>query len=158
MNPQELIDALQNFADGEEMYRRLSVAIPQLDAAGQDSLWAALKKTTDEVHRVDLRRGQMMADWMIELSSLTGNPLHRALGLLAKANVISIGLGEFHASLALYNEAAAVYAAHNRPVEEAQSQIGKLYVLANLGRYAEALADGERAAGGLSAYGEMLLL
>jgi CHAT domain-containing protein len=65
------------------------------------------------------------------------------LGLLAEANARSIGgLGEYQRAVELYDEAAGIYQAHDRLVEQANAQVGKVYALAYLGRYEEALEAG----------------
>ena len=96
---------------------------------------------------------------MLYTASVTGNPHHRALALLVNANARSLGgLGEYGPALELYDEAAGIYRCAERPVDEANAQIAKILVLANLGRYKEAITTGQRAAHVLEQHGEWLRL
>jgi tetratricopeptide (TPR) repeat protein len=124
-----------------------------------DELVAGLKEEATQVLRADVHRSLNLAALIDHLAARSGNPLHHALGLLAEANALSLGgLGEFGRALDLYNEAAAIYRAHDLPVLAANAQIAKILALSNLGRYDEALAAGEWAAEILEAHGEWLLL
>lgn len=60
-----------------------------------DQVAEALKAKADQSLRVDVQRSLETAGLLLHLAEVTGNPLHRALGLLAKANVHLIGLGEY---------------------------------------------------------------
>ncbi len=141
----ELVSAVQSSQEPEELRALLAARLAELDPAGRDALWDALKARADEWTRSDIQRGLALARAAVSLAESIDSPLHRAQGLLALGNALSIGLGEYRPAVECYNQAAAIYAAHGRPIEEAQSQIGKIYALANLGRYDEALRDGERA-------------
>ena len=115
----------------------------------------ALKGQADQFLRADVQRCLQAADLLCYMTELTGDPLHRALGLLVEANARCVGgLGEYERAVELYDEAAAVYKANDRPVEQARSQIGKLYALAFLGRYDEALEAGQWAGRVLEAHAQ----
>ena len=91
--------------------------------------------------------------------SETAEPAHRALGLITVANAYSLGgLGRDAESIALYEEAAGIYRAARRPVDEANAQIAKILALTNLGRHEEAFAAGRWAAPVLESHGEWLKL
>jgi tetratricopeptide (TPR) repeat protein len=91
-----------------------------------------------------VQRCLLAADLLCILSEFTGNPCHRALGLLAEANARSIGgLGEYQRAVELYDEAAEIYRACGRPAEQARSQVGRVFSLGFLGRNAEAFEAGE---------------
>lgn len=107
-----------------------------------DECAETLKKQADHFLRADVQRSLATAGLLLYQGELTGNPLHRALGLLAEANARSIALGEYQQGLELYNEAAGIYEANGHVVRQARSQIGKLVSLARLGRYDEALEVG----------------
>lgn len=107
------------------------------DAAG------ALKEQADRFLRSDVRRSLETAELILCLAELAGSPLVRALGLLAEANARSIGgLGEHQRAVELYDRAAEIYRAHDLAVEQARSQVGKVFALAMLGRYEDALEAG----------------
>lgn len=109
------------------------------------ALAAALKAAADHDLHTNLNRARQWADLLFELATLSRNPLHRALGLRALGNILMIGEYNGQAAISHYDEAAALYRAADRPVEAAQSQVGKVGSLYFLGRYEEALALGEEA-------------
>lgn len=125
---------------GPEAQRRFLSAHP--DALTEALAWA-LKRYADRFLRADLQRALATADLLYHMAELTGDPAHRALGLLAEANARSIGQGDYPRGIALYDEAAALYAAAGRPADQARSQVGKVGALLNLGRFAEAQAVGQ---------------
>ena len=108
-----------------------------------DECAEALKAQADLFLRSDTHQALETAALLLYQAELTGDPLHRALGLLAEGNAQSIGLGEYEQGLDLYDEAAAIYQANGCPVRRARSQIGKIYALGRLGRYKEVLETGE---------------
>jgi CHAT domain-containing protein/tetratricopeptide (TPR) repeat protein len=119
----------------------------------------AVKTKAAQLLRIDLQKSRDLAESMLRAADRTGNPLHRALGLLSLANAYSLGgLGRGAEAVALYDEAAAIYRLAARSVDEANAQIGKILILSDLGRNEEALAAGRWAAGVLAAYGEWLRL
>lgn len=158
MDAAHLIEALHTQSDIEALYALLCSGVEELDSTGRDALWSAMKTRADEWTRSDIQRGERLANWMVELADRIGSPRHRALGLLALGNAQSIGLGAYRQAVDCYNAAAATYAGLGLAVDEAQSQIGKIYALSNLGQYQQALADGERAMNTLEAYGAWLPL
>ena len=125
------------------------------DVAGQKALLTAhqgaindelidrLKGAADEALRADAQRSLALADLLYHAAALTQNPLYRALALFAEANVCTLGgLGDHLRAVALADEAAAIYAAAQRPLDQADAQVTKIFALAMLGRYPEALAAG----------------
>src|SRR6185295_3613644 len=90
--------------------RELLVAHPErLD----DQVAHALKDQADQLLRADLQRSLDTAQLVCHMAEWNGNPLHRALGLLAEANARAIGLGEYTDALACYDAAAAIYYTHD---------------------------------------------
>jgi CHAT domain-containing protein/tetratricopeptide (TPR) repeat protein len=128
--------------------------IVELDRPAQDRVFAALKKLADEQMRTDLGACLRTADCMQSLAEHTRLPEHAALALLALANARSIGQGEFQQALALYDQAAGLYHAAGLTLLEAQAQIGRVSVLAILGRYHEALASARWALAVFEQHGE----
>ncbi len=128
-------------------------------ASIDDDLMVALKTSAADLLRADVHAAIRLGELMLYAASATANPHHRALALIVIANARSLGgLGEYASALALYDEASEIYRRAGRPVDEANAQISKILVLANLGRYGEAIAAGERAAGVLEQHGEWLRL
>jgi CHAT domain-containing protein len=129
-----------------------------LDAIDEAQL-AAIKAKAAEILRVDVQKALTLADLMLRAAARTGNPLHRALALISLANAYSLGgLGRDAEAIPFYDEAAAIYRAAHRTVDEANAQIAKILALSNLGRHDEALAAGRWAAAVLAANGEWLRL
>jgi CHAT domain-containing protein len=155
MASQELIQQLLELPDVEAQKRFLEEHACLLD----DQVAWALKEQADQFLRADLHRALQAAELLLHLAGLTGNPLHRALGLLAEAHARSFGgLGQYEQAVALLDEAATIYRAHDRPVDEARAQIGKIWSLAQLGRYDEAMETGQWASRVLEENAEWLLL
>jgi CHAT domain-containing protein len=105
-----------------------------------DDLAQALKAQADHYLRTEMQRSMAIAETLLQMAEYSGNPKHRALGLLARANVFSLGLGDYERSLEDYEEAAAIYRQADDQVDAARSQVGKIWALSNLSRYAEAQA------------------
>jgi tetratricopeptide (TPR) repeat protein len=119
-----------------------------------DRVADALKEQADRFLRSDIRRSLQIAELLLHLATLTDNPLHRALGLLAEANARAIGLSEYQRAIELYDEAADVYRASGCLAKQARSQVGKIIALARLGRYAKALEIGQWAGGVLETHAQ----
>ena len=144
-------------AQTDPMRQRELVAMHR--TAIDDATVAGLKDAATQLLRSDVQRSLALAELLLHITDQTCQPHHRALGLLAKANALSLGgLGEYSLALELYNEAGSIYRTIGRPIEEANAQIAKILTLANLGRCDEALATGRRVAQVLEAHGEWLLL
>jgi CHAT domain-containing protein len=151
---QALADRLLALADAAARQRFLSEHAPLLD----EGVAEALKAQADRLLRSDIDASLQTASLMHNLAGVTGNPLHQALALLAEANARSIGLGQYQAAVQLYDQAAEIYRVQGQVVRQARSQIGKLFSLASLGRYPDALAAGEWASQVLEADGQWRLL
>ncbi len=120
---------------------------------------ASIKAKAAEVLRVDVHKSRALAELMLRAADRTGTPIHRALGLISLANAYSLGgLGRDAEAIPLYDEAAAIYRAAQRPVDEANAQIAKILALSNLDRHEDAFAAGRWAAGVLAEHAEWLRL
>jgi CHAT domain-containing protein/tetratricopeptide (TPR) repeat protein len=154
MTTHPLAEQVLSLPDAAARRAFLEAHAAELDDAFVD----ALKAYADDTRHSDLLRSLQTVDLLYVLAELTGQRRHRALGLLADANARGIGKGSYAQAVDLYDEAAAIYRANCMEVEEANAQIGKIYSLANLGRYAEARAAGEWAAGILETHERWLQL
>ena len=114
----------------------------------------ALKARADQFLRADIQRSLQTAQLLHQLAEVTGNLSYSALSLLAEANAVSIGLGQYQRGVELYDRAATIYHAQGDLVGQARSQIGKIAALGNLGRYREALDIGRWADAILAARSE----
>ncbi len=144
----------------DEAARRaeIAAALQGMAAEPQMALARALKGQSDALLRADMQRCLEAARLLLHLAQLSGEPAHRALGLLAEANARAIGLSEYACAIELYGQAQQLYAAAGLDVEQAQAVVGKVWPLAALGRYDEALAAGEWATGVLAAVESWLAL
>jgi len=119
----------------------------QHQAELDDEVAARLKEQADRFLESEVHRSLEIADLLLQAADLADNPLFAALGLLTEANARSIGgLGEYSRAIELYEQAAGIYQDRGDVVNGAKAQIGKVFSLAMLGRYDQALAAGERAA------------
>ena len=98
-----------------------------------------LKAVADHYLRADLERSRRFADLLFHLANSSGSEIPRALGLLMQANACAVGgLGEYAQAVKLYEQAAEIYAAYERPADQAKSQIGKVFALTHLGQHQKA--------------------
>lgn len=151
MSYDQLIDRLLAEESPSARRGRLAAQAALLD----EGFGAALKGRADQLLRADIQASLEAAELLVMAGEVAGAAPLRALGLLARANAESIGLGEYQAALASYDEAAAIYRAAGREADEARSQIGKLWALACLGRYDEAEAAAAWAGGVLEEHGQL---
>ena len=124
----------------------------------RDDVAEAMKATADRFLRSDLQRSLDVSQALLYLSGLSGSSSHRALGLLACANVELIGNGEYQQAIDLFDEAAGIYSDLGDPVRQARSQTGKIAALSRLGRHDEALQTGERASQVMREHGNWKML
>jgi tetratricopeptide (TPR) repeat protein len=146
MELENLSQRLWEQPDEEARRRFLTAAVAGEEGADGEALVAQLKEEADRLLRADIQRCLQVARLMLHVAHATGDPRQRALGLLAEANARALGLSEYQAGIDRYNEAGQIYARLGSVVEQAQAQIGKVWPLAALGRYEEALETGNWAA------------
>ncbi len=143
MDGPALIADLLGMESRRAQHAWLAARVARLSTAQQHELAAALKTSADQVRGSDIQRCLELGQLIRDLAQLVDDPGIDALGLLALANAYVIGLGQFQHGIELYDQAAALYATVGDVASQAQSQIGKLWALASLGRAEEALAVGE---------------
>jgi CHAT domain-containing protein/tetratricopeptide (TPR) repeat protein len=158
MMKSEVTEKILEHIDSVELDKLLEEIVPSLAPDAQDELAKGLKDKADQLMRTNIQRCLEAAGSLKKLSDLNGNPMHRALWLLAMANANTVVLGQYRLAVEYYDEAAAIYQAQGDLGLRAQAQIGRVWALAALGEYDRALADGEWAQGVLREYGEWLHL
>jgi CHAT domain-containing protein/tetratricopeptide (TPR) repeat protein len=156
-SPEAFVSALLPLPVSQQ-HSYLAQTLPKFSQAEQDELSDLLKQKADQFMRADLKQCLQVATLIKDIADLTGNELYRALSLRAEGNAYTIGQGEFQRGIDCYDEAAEIYGRFDRKLEQAWSQNGKIYALANLGRYDEALAVGEWAGHIFRELGEWLPL
>lgn len=142
---QQLVDWVTADKGAQPESMDWAALLPPLTAEQTDAVAAHLKSIADQVRQSDLVRAGKVVDLLFIWAAVTANPFHRALALRAKGNLLGIGQGKFREAIAAYDEAGQLYLTHDQPIEWAQTQIGKIAALANLGLCNEALVVGEQA-------------
>lgn len=145
VTPQKLLTHLLKAATQNERLCLLAQYTPRFCLDTAKEFANLLKKEADRLMWEDIELCFHFADLIAQLSTTFDTPLFQALSLRARGNGYSIGLGEHQKGIDCYDEAAQIYADLGCKVEQAWSQNGKLYALANLSRYDEALATGKKA-------------
>ncbi len=137
-----MIETLLTQPDLDAQKDLLRASLPTSD----DRLSDGLKEQADRFLRVQVQRSLDMAYLLQYLGDLQGDDCNRALGLLAEANALNLGgLGQHAGALDRYDLAATLYGKQQRPAEQAGAAVGKVFALAMLGRYDDALATGYQA-------------
>lgn len=142
MEAAERVDPLVSLPDEAAQRRFLRDAVHAADSLSLDELAEALKDKVIELQRADIQAALRTAGLIHYLAELTDNNCYRALGLRSEAQARLIGLGEIKQSLPLYDQAIALYRALDDAEGEATTQVTRIWALASLGRYDEALQAG----------------
>ncbi|MBK7897542.1 MAG: CHAT domain-containing protein [Candidatus Promineifilaceae bacterium] len=156
--PKQLLTHLLNAANHNERRYLLAQFAPNFPQTKRNLLADLLKKEADRLMWENIDLCFEFADLLSQMAHQFDAPMFQALSLRARGNGYAIGLREHQKGIDCYDEAAAIYAALGRPIEQAWSQNGKLYALANLSRYDEALATGKQASKILADNGEWAAL
>ena len=154
MSIQFLLDQLLALSDLEEQ----KYLLHQSPALLNDHTAHTIKKKADKLLGSNVQSSLEIAEVLAYMAELTANPLYQALGFLAEANARSIGLGEYQLALECYDHAAKIYQENNCPADQAKAQVAKIWSLACLSRYDEAIETGKWASHVLEAHQEWLPL
>jgi len=148
---EEILDRLLACPDWSAQQALLTTQPGQAD----EQLAQLLKQRADRFMRSDVAAVLRIAQLLIKLGEQMALPVACALGLTAQANAWAVGgLGDYYRAVDGYAQAAAIYAALQRPIDRAKVLAGKVYALAFLGRYTEAVDDGQWAAQLLQAHAQ----
>jgi len=159
MDPNIFVDelvALPNLATQKQCLKSHREALQNKTFA--DQVAPQLKAKADYFLRTKIEKSLQIIESLFYLAELSHNPLYRALGLRAKGNVYGIGQGNHKRAIETYDEAADIYEAAGRSLEQAITQTGKIWSLAILGRYEQALEAGEWACAIFEAHEEWFWL
>lgn len=151
--PQDLVAAWRS---GDAATR--AALVSQHASAVDESYAQTLKGLADQGLRNDLRECLDVADLLLALGEANGIAPIQALGLLARANGVGIGHGDYAAAIPDYETAANLYLGLDRPVDAARSRTGQVYALAIEQQDDAALSIGEAAARVLREAGRRELL
>jgi CHAT domain-containing protein/tetratricopeptide (TPR) repeat protein len=114
----------------------------------------ALKAHADWVERDDARQALRVAQVAEEIANALSDDEARGLAVWAQANAHEL-LAEYEPAIALYDRAAALFAAAERPVEAARTRIGQVSALTYLGEFDSAQAHADTARQVLVAAGDV---
>src|SRR5687768_13348319 len=108
------------------------------DAAGLGQLLEAAQRLA----RSDPRKARQAAGLVAEAAEPAGAPGLYPRAAYLRAQTFAIN-GEFAPALELIEAARAAYVEQGEPLEALRTNIGRMHVLNELGRHAEALAAGQ---------------
>lgn len=150
---EQIVDQGLSLSESQDIQNLLDFSPEQ-----QKQVFISLKAQADQWMRAELQLCLALCAAMRTLAAVTGQPEHMAITLRAQGNAYAIGQADFPRGLTAYDQAAEIYASLGDPVQQAESLIGKLYALMNLGRYEQAFAEGEWARQVLRSHGQWLTL
>jgi CHAT domain-containing protein/tetratricopeptide (TPR) repeat protein len=119
-----------------------------------DEVVQAMKTAVSQRLRQDPRDALDLAESILFAATLSGQPMHRAWGLMAKGNAQRY-LAQYQEAIATYDMARSICLAQDRPVEAARPQMAKVAVLAYLGQFEEALQAADEARRVFESHGEI---
>ena len=151
---EDLVEQLLALPDSADQGELLRASLVELDEGETDALAEALLEKVIELQRSDLQRALETAKIIQQLSDLTGKPVHRATGLRAEAQVRVVGLGEYQQALPIYAEAKQIFQELGDEISQARIEVTRIWALASLGRYEEAIQAGEWAGEVLEKYSQ----
>jgi len=158
MTLSECVQRLLEISDREERYSFLCACVEGSSKQEIDQFAESLKnKVTDLIHE-NTERAIDLADCIRLLSEITGDGLHRALGLRVMGLALVQGKGDFQGALPLYHEAASIHQAHGDRLGEALVYLNEIWALGNVGRSEEAIQKGEWAKKTFEEFSERFLL
>ncbi|MGB1251141.1 MAG: CHAT domain-containing protein [Candidatus Promineifilaceae bacterium] len=104
-----------------------------------------LQNTYARTMQSDSQKALRIVALIHELGEISAEQDITALALRSEGNVRSVALGQHAQALTLFDQAGEIHQRQNAPIEKARLQIGRIWALSNLDRYAEAVAAGEDA-------------
>ena len=145
MTSQELVAQLINLENLDAQKELLNEHMRLLeDKLFADEIADGLKTEANNFLGSNIQSASNLAKLLLYLSVQTGNSLHRALGLRAKANVVFMGDADYQSTVELCDEAMHIYETQNMPTDAAMAQTIKIPALARLGNFDEAFEVGEQ--------------
>ncbi len=130
----------------ETRFRALPEA--EVEAVGQ-----AIKEACVRALWVSARQADACAELARSWAQVTKQPHDQALGVRLNAMVLALGYGRFEDALVLYDQAIAMYKALDETLGQALVHLSRIWAVARLGRYEQAVSDGEWAAQVFTSYG-----
>lgn len=147
----EFLQTLEQLDDPAEQRRLVEREASWLT----DDTVQRMKARANDLLRSDTPLGLALADHILYASKVSGNPVHRALGLMVQANAL-MWRGEQREAIVLYDEARQTALAAGNEIEATRSQVGKIAALMNLGEHQQALEVAQQTGDTLLSYNEVV--
>jgi len=151
VNPAELAERLALAGDMER-----TALLAGCDLLARVDLAKALKELYFNTYSSDPQRAAGAAAALVALASIDTTPEIQALAAWTSGMAALQIEGQVERAIALIDEAAARFEAIDQPHTAVSTQVSKIYALARLGRYDEAIACGLRARDVFLTYDNML--
>lgn len=145
MELNEIYDQLLASSNYKNQQKLLHKSFHDLNPQDVDTLAERLKEQVVQLLLSDTQAAIKLSDLILYLAELSKSDLHRALGLRAKAQAVMLGEGEYQQALDLYDEAIEIYQNLGDQVGEARVNVTRIWALANLGFYDQAVEEAENA-------------
>lgn len=142
MTPQVFIDHLLEITQQEQRLNYLRSYGASFELEDREKVLNGLLNQVITLMGKDAMLSIEVADLMLAYAALTGEALHRAVGLRAKAQAIGNGQGAYQESIPLFEEAIEIHRQHQDDYGEALVCITYIWALAHVGRIQEALTRG----------------
>lgn len=140
------VEECLSLTDPEEQRRRLAAVCATLGQAEAEAASDALKEACVRALWVSAHQAEACAELACFWAQLTGQPRDQALGLRLKAMVLALGYGRFEDALVLYDQAVAIYRVLDDRLGQALVHLSRIWTVARLGAYEQAVVEGVWAA------------
>lgn len=102
-----------------------------------------VKAKIDEAIHANLEKAIKLSDLLELIAQHAGNLQYQALAWLAKGNVQNIGMADYPKAIGSYDAALDLYMKLGDPIGQARVRAVRLWALSWVGRYQDAISDGE---------------
>ena len=139
----DLINQLVSLSNTSSRREFLQETFLRASDSQSESFAQSLKDRVVQLMRSNTQEAIQLSELLIYYADLKKNDLHRALGFRAKAQALMAATGNYQQALTLFDEAIGIHAEYNDVVGQALVNMLRIWALANLGYYEQAVKDGE---------------
>ena len=119
--------------------------VTQLQSFGDPAeILLALGDEAEQLTVVEVNRALEASELVVSLAEVVGNQLALARALRARARALAYA-GQFEQALNSWRRAVSIASESDEPVEEAKSRLASMQALGELGRFDDAIAEGNAA-------------
>lgn len=140
------VEECLDLTDPAERHNYLAAQFRAIPVIEVDEVRQALKEACIRALWVSARQADACAELARHWAQLTRQPHDQALGLRLKAMVLALGYGRFEDALVLYDQAIDMYRVLDDALGQALVHLSRIWAVARLGRYEQAVAEGVWAA------------